>query len=305
MSNIELTDESSKHEKRVTRLSAHKRRTLTMLSYFEQGIKHALSGKQVRRYRLCHNYLLFRHFPDLEKTTLHEAKHCDMHLLCPMCAIRRAARAVMKYEEKTFELLHRNPRLRLYYVVLTVKNVERLDIGFDHLERSMRLLVARRRAANSFLHGKKQFAYAANSVFANVSAGTYSFEVKRGKNSGLWHPHVNLLLLTDKPISQTGISEEWRGITKDSHVVHCEKKPGTRDAFVEIFKYALKFSDMELADTYHAWETLRGRRLTGSFGDFRGLEIVKDEEEDVSLAFEELFYRFDGTKYALSNKSRL
>ena len=305
MSNIEFSDESPKHEKRVTRLAAHKRRTLTMLNYFEYGTKHSLSGKQVRRYRLCHNYLLFRYFPDLEKTTLHEAKHCDMHLLCPMCAIRRAARAVMKYEEKTFELLNRNPRLRLYYVVLTVKNGKRLSTCFDHLERSMRLLVKRRREAVSYLNGKKQLAYAANSVFAGVSAGAYSFEVKRGANSGLWLPHVNLLLLTDKPISQVAISDEWRGITMDSYVVHCEKKPDTRKAFVEIFKYALKFSDMELADTYYAWETLRGRRLTGSFGDFRGLEIVKDETEDVPLAFEELFYRFDGYEYTLSNKNRL
>jgi len=169
----------------------------------------------------------------------------------------------------------------------------------------MRLLVKRRREAVSYLNGKKQLAYAANSVFAGVSAGAYSFEVKRGANSGLWHPHVNLLLLTDKPISQVAISDEWRGITKDSYVVHCEKKPDTRKAFVEIFKYALKFSDMELADTYYAWETLRGRRLTGSFGDFRGLEIVKDETEDVPLAFEELFYRFDGYEYTLSNKNRL
>ena len=306
MSNIEFSDESPKHEKRVTRLAAHKRRTLTMLNYFKYATKHSLSGKQVRRYRLCHNYLLFRYFPDLEKTTLHEARHCDMHLLCPMCAIRRAARAVMKYEEKTFELLHRNPRLWLYYVVLTVKNGKRLSTCFDHLEQSMRLLVARRREAISYHKtGRKKFAYAAKSVFAGVSAGAYSFEVKRGENSGLWHPHVNLLLLTDKPISQAAISEEWRGITKDSYVVHCERKPDTRKAFVEIFKYALKFSDMELADTYHAWETLRGRRLTGSFGDFRGLEIVKDDVEDVPLAFEELFYRFDGYEYTLSTKSRL
>jgi plasmid rolling circle replication initiator protein Rep len=305
MTNIEFSDESPKHEKRVTRLAAHKRRTLTMLNFLEYCTKHLLSGKQVRRYRFCHNYLLFRYFPDLEKTTLHDAKHCDMHLLCPMCAIRRAARAVMKYEEKTFELLNRNPRLRLYYVVLTVKNVERLDIGFAHLERSMRLLVARRRDALKAKRGAIKNNYALNSVFAGVSAGAYSFEVKRGENSGLWHPHVNLLLLTDKPISQAGISEEWHGVTKDSYVVYCEKKLDTRKAFVEIFKYALKFSDMELADTYHAWETLRGRRLTGSFGDFRGLDIVKDDEEDTPLAFEELFYRFDGRKYARSKKQPL
>jgi hypothetical protein len=304
MSNIEFADESSKHDKRVTRLAAHKRRTVSMLDYFF-SCKHSLSAQQLRRYRWCHNYLLFRHFPQSQKTILHEAKHCDIHLLCPMCAIRRAARAVMKYEEKVRELLVRNPSLRLYYVVLTVKNTERLDIGFDHLERSVRLLVARRRDALKAKHGAIKNNYALNSVFAGVSAGAYSFEVKRGANSGLWHPHVNLLLLTDKPISQAVIREEWRKITKDSFVVNCQKKSDERGAFVEIFKYALKFSEMEFADNYEAWEILRGRRLTGSFGDFRGLEITKNDDEDVPEEFIELFYRFDGTKYARSDKSRL
>lgn len=305
MTNIEFVDESSKHEKRVTRLSVHKRRTLEMLGYFFSGVRHALSAQQLRRYRWCHNYLLFRHFPDLEKTVLHEAKHCDMHLLCPMCAIRRAARGVMKYEEKTLELLSRNPRLRLYYVVLTVKNTERLDIGFDHLERSMRLLITRRRDALKAKRGAIKNNYALSSVFAGVSAGSYSFEVKRGENSGFWHPHVNLLLLTDKPISQAAISKEWEQITRDSYIVHCEQKPDTRKAFVEIFKYALKFSDMELSDTYHAWETLRGRRLTGSFGDFRGLKIPENDDEPVPFAFEELLYRFDGYEYIQGERNRL
>jgi hypothetical protein len=225
-----------------------------------------------------------------------------------MCAIRRAARAVMKYEERTLELLNRNPRLRLYYVVLTVKNVERLDIGFDHLERSMRLLIARRREAISYAKtGRKQFAYAANSVFAAVSAGAYSFEVKRGENSGLWHPHSNILLLTEKPISISALSDEWKRVTQDSHVVYCEQQPDVKKSFVEIFKYALKFSDMQFSDNYHAWETLRGRRLTGSFGEFRGLQIPENDEDNETnlLAYEELFYRFNGSEYARTDKNRL
>lgn len=306
MTNIEFNDDSTKHERRVTRLASHKCRTLVMLDYLGSR-KHALSGKQLRRYRFCHNYLLFRHYLDLEKTTLHEAKHCDMHLLCPMCAIRRAAKTVMCYESKTAELVVRNPRLSLYYVVLTIRNDKNLDRSFAHLEQSVRLLIARRREALSYAKtGRKRFAYAANSVFAGVSAGAYSFEIKRGENSGLWHPHVNLLLLADKPISQSMISAEWLQITQDSYITHCERKLRAKDAFVEIFKYALKFSDMALADTYHTWKTLRGRRLTGSFGDFRGLDISKTDSEPDEAAlqdFIELFYRFDGCKYGLEKRN--
>lgn len=306
MANIEFSDESSKHGKRVSRLGAHKCRTLGMLSFLNNEIfTHKLTANQLRRYRSCHNHLLFRHYPTFKKTKLHEAKHCDIHLLCPMCAIRRAARAVMKYEEKTLELLARNHRLRLYYVVLTVKNTERLDIGFDYLERSMKLLLKRRREAISFLKGKKQLAYAENTTLAGVTAGAYSFEVKRGKNSGLWHPHVNLLLLSEKSISPLDLSEEWFGITNDSYVVYCNEAPDVKQSFVEIFKYALKFSEMEFMDTYHAWEILQKRRLCGSFGEFRGLQVEKENDLDVPDEFIELFYRFNGTKYGLDDKNRL
>ena len=290
------------------RLGAHKRRTLTVLDYLNNEISsHKLSASQFFRYSYCHNHLLFHHYPALEKTKLHEVMHCDIHLLCPMCAIRRAARSVMKYEEKYRELLSRNPVLKLYYVVLTVKNMENLEEGFEHLEKSMRLLVKRRREAISYVNGKsKASAYAAGSVFAGVAAGAYSFEVKRGANSGLWHPHVNLLLLSDKQIRTPQLMNEWYSITEDSYIVDCQRVRDSKQSFVEIFKYALKFSDMTPADTYHTWETLRTRRLCGSFGDFRGLEITKaDEHVEPSEEFIELFYRFEAKRYAPSDKNRL
>lgn len=304
MTNVLFVDDSAKHEKRVLSLGAHKRRTSQMLNFLK-GEHHQLSELQVNRYTQCHNYLLFRHYPALEKTKLHYARHCDIHLLCPMCAIRRAARAVMKYDKKCQTLVFANSQLRLYYAVLTIKNTEDLERGFEHLETSMRLLVQRRRAALSYAKGQKQFAYAAKSIFANVSAGAYSFEFKRGKNSDLWHPHVNLLLLTENSLSARKLSAEWEQVTKDSHVVYCKKAHDSKQSFVEIFKYALKFSEMELADNYHAWEILRKRRLCGSFGDFRGLDVsdVDDEVDEASLQeFIELFYRFNGYRYALSER---
>ena len=305
MTNVLFVDDSTKHEKRVLSLGAHKRRTSGMLNFLK-GEHHQLSELQVNRYTQCHNYLLFRHYPALEKTKLHDARHCNIHLLCPMCAIRRAARAVMKYDKKCQTLVSINPRLRLYYAVLTIKNTENLEQGFEHLETSMRLLVKRRREALSYLNGKsKNSAYTVNSIFVNVSAGAYSFEFKRGRNSDLWHPHVNLLLLTENSLSVRKLSAEWEQVTKDSYVVYCKKAHDSKQSFVEIFKYALKFSEMEFGDNYHAWEILRKRRLCGSFGDFRGLDVsdADDEVDEASLQeFIELFYRFNGYRYALSER---
>lgn len=305
MVKIDFNNDSVKHKRRVMSLGAHKRRTRAMLDFLKEQ-HHQLNESQITRYTHCHNYLLFRHYPVLQKTKLHDARHCDIHLLCPMCATRRGAKQVMKYDKKCQTLVSANPQLRLYYAVLTIKNTENLEEGFEHLETSMRLLVKRRREALSYLNGKsKNSAYTVNSIFANVSAGAYSFEFKRGKNSDLWHPHVNLLLLTEKPLSARKLSAEWEQVTKDSHVVYCKKTRDSKQSFVEIFKYALKFSEMEFADNYHAWEILRKRRLCGSFGDFRGLDVsdIDDEVDEASLQeFIELFYRFNGYRYALSER---
>jgi hypothetical protein len=65
---------------------------------------------------------------------------------------------------------------------------------------------------------------------------------------------------------------------------------------MEVFKYAVKFSDQAPADTVHAWLTLARKRLLGSSGVFRGVE-VPDDLLDASTAFDHLpyvtlFYRY-------------
>lgn len=75
-----------------------------------------------------------------------------------------------------------------------------------------------------------------------------------------------------------------------------------RGGFLEVFKYAVKFADQEPADTVHAFQVLKGRRLLDSAGAFRGVEVpqeLTDEPLD-GLPYVELFYRFLGAGYGLS-----
>lgn len=302
---IDISDEKTHHEKRIERLSLHKYRTLWMSHLV--STRQVLNANQLYRYRNCHNYLLFRYYPHADKKKLHETKHCDIHLLCPMCAIRRAARQVQRYEEKVNALLKNNPNLKLYYVVLTIKNQENLLSAYQHLTKSYRLLSDRRRQAIHYKKTQKiSYYYAKDSVFRNVSAGAYSIEIKRGENSGLWHPHMNLLLLTEDVIEQEEISKEWESITQDSYIVHCvetSENQTIKDALVEIFKYALKYSEMECDDTVFTYQTLRSKRLFGSFGEFRGLDIdIDDNDTYEHLEYVELFYSYatKSRKYILT-----
>lgn len=181
-------------------------------------------------------------------------------------------------------------RLRPWLVTLTVKDGSDLSERFKHLTKAQRELWMRKhRARGSSLDG--------------VRAAVWSYEVKRGRDSGLWHPHLHMVAMAEHAPDSRQLSAEWLNITADSFIVDVRpiNQHDPASGFLEVFKYALKFSDMEPADTYAAHLVLKGRRLVGSAGLFRGIEIPEslvDEPLD-DLPFAELFYRFTGTGYSL------
>jgi hypothetical protein len=77
--------------------------------------------------------------------------------------------------------------------------------------------------------------------------------------------------------------------------------------FVEVFKYAVKFSDQSHADTLHAFLTLKGKRLIASAGAFRGVpeppDLLDDSEALEGLPFVTLFYRYLPQGYTLGGSA--
>ena len=140
---------------------------------------------------------------------------------------------------------------------------------------------------------------------AKATAGVYSNEFKRGRNSGEWHPHSHMVWLCHELPDKFKLSEEWRKYTGDSFIVDVTPFYSEDDVvkgFCEVFKYAVKFSDLPLSDNLHAFEVLGGKRLVGSFGDFRGVEVPKNLEDEIledDLPFIEMFYKFTTGGYSL------
>ena len=52
--------------------------------------------------------------------------------------------------------------------------------------------------------------------FAKAVGGVHSIEVKRGKGSGLWHPHVHMIWLCHEAPDQAKLRQEWEGWAGDS-----------------------------------------------------------------------------------------
>lgn len=286
------SDDANGLPSRLNRYSKAHHRALLMADYArEQGqVKLALQMHN------CGEYLLFRHFYRVEKIRLHAAQFCNKHLLCPLCAIRRGAKQVQAYLARLQVIRQTNPELRLSLVTLTVKDGEDLGERFRHLTGAFRTMQQARR---SYLAGKGPYV-----EMAKFEGAVGSYEFKRGKNSGEWHPHLHMVVLHRQSISSKQLSTDWLKYTGDSFIVDVtafDEDQDLVDGFLEVFKYALKFSDMPLEDNWEGFKTLTGKRLVFSFGLFWGVDVPEEltEEDLEDEPFIDLLFRFSkGSGYS-------
>jgi hypothetical protein len=279
--------------KKIDRYSKAKRGAIDVADYMASMPEHQAMGAKVQS---CGDYLLFRHYFTVDRVRLHGASLCKKHLLCPLCAIRRGAKSLKAYLDR-FEIIQaEKPHLLPFLVTLTVKDGDDLAERFKHLYKGQRELWMRK------LRGR-------GSVLDGVQGAVWSYEIKRGKNSGKWHPHLHMIALAESIPDQQQLAIEWQNITGDSFIV--DVRPISQDdpasGFVEVFKYAVKFSDQTPADTVHAWVTLAGKRLLGSSGCFRGVEVpeglLDDSEGFEGLPYIQLFYCYMPAGYSLAKRS--
>jgi hypothetical protein len=281
--------------KRVSRYGQAKKRALDQAEFIVT-LPEARAVDLAGRISICGDYLLFRHYFTVDQVRLHAARFCMKHLLCPLCAIRRGAKALGAYLPRYERIRAERPDLAPFLVTLTVKDGPDLAERFKHLQ-----------AAQRELWKRKQRIY--SSVLDQVEGAVWSYEVKRGAGSGQWHPHLHMVALSRVQPDAGQLAAEWREITGDSFIVDVRpiSQADPASGFLEVFKYALKFSDMSLADTWQAFCVLGGRRLVASAGLFRGVEIPADlaDEPLDGLPYVELFYRYlGGLGYALQKGHR-
>ena len=284
-------DEAKLLDERITRYGVAHTRSRAMLDYLREAPSQT-SIKTAAGLASCGNYLHFREYFTVSKVRLHSASFCRQHLVCPLCAIRRGAKALGAYLTRWQVLQEERPDLRPYLLTLTVKNGDDLEERQAHLSKCLRKLLDHRRNFNSGVPRARW------TELCKADGAVYTLELtNKGKG---WHPHCHMILLAASPPSQSDLSAEWHKITGDSMVVDCRPILGDPvEGFMEVFKYAVKFSDLTLADNWHAAQILKGKRLLNSFGLFRGVEIPEsmlDEPLD-GLPYLDRFYRYLGDEY--------
>jgi hypothetical protein len=279
---------------RLERYGKARLRALSVLEYGREtcntsapiGGRGASVASVLGRLDRCGNYLEFHHYHSVDQVRLARADFCKQHLLCQLCAARRGSTYMGAYLPKFLSLMTQYPHLKPVLVTLTVKSREGLADAFAHLMGSYRVLADRRRTVRKGNRGKTEWAKVAGLVGA--------VEFTHGANG--WHPHIHAIALVDSWLDQKALSREWHEITGDSFIVGLTalKMTDPAKSFAEVFKYAVKFSDLSPELTWEAYRTLGGARLVFSVGCFRGVE-VPDSLTDVpieGLPYTAYFYRF-------------
>lgn len=192
-----------------------------------------------------------------------------------------------------------------YHITLTVKhnNAQTLDFLMDKLWEAKEKLAQKFRNSKRNTHKSKSFMYNFDGIVSSVEI-TYS--PKSGR-----HPHIHMLVCTDKEISteysqkmgtesNRELQKEWYKITKDSYQVAIRKITVNKDNYSrkgigEVFKYAVKFSKLDIPQLSEVMEIqqVKKYRFFATYGIFRGWKIEKTERLDndrfVERAFE--YYR--------------
>lgn len=277
---------------RLNKLTLAKKHNLSFQSYLDTQDRHKpLEAKLAARVRACGDFVSFRIWKNTGEVTLYRANFCGHHLLCETCAIRRSsasmARYINRYEAHT-------KGLKPYLVTFTVKDGEDLSERLRHLKRGVQELCKRRHR-----HAKTEW--------EKTLGGVFSYEVKRGSGSGLWHPHCHALVLVDpkNPIDARALSAEWGAFMSDSFIVDVRpiSTQNLGGGFAEVFKYALKTTDMTHEDRWDAYQVMKRQRLIQSFGCLRGVEDVtpEDEAEDMNQTgdYQEVWCRWFKDRYLI------
>lgn len=287
-------DEAQVLPARLERYSTAKYRALRMADYASGQGEARISSKL----HDCGQWLLFRDYYTAGKIRLYAGKFCWLPLLCPFCALRRAAKMMKAYMDKLALVQAEAPGLQVYFVTFTIKNGPDLGERFKHLRSAMKSMTQARR---DHLSNPKKNRHV---EFAKAVGGVHAIESKRGANSQEWHPHAHMIWLCYEKPDAAKLAEEWKHWTGDSFVVDVRPFENQADlvgGFLELFKYALKFSDLPLPDNWEAYKRLKGKRLIDSFGCLRGVEVpdeMTDEGFD-DLPYVEMLYRYTRAGYSL------
>lgn len=251
-----------------------------LIPYIQDHYPYLLSNPH-RKQRIteCCNMVAFRRYLESWDVRLVSSNFCKYDRICIACATKRAMRMIKKFKEWIeSQNLYNKQR---YYLVLTISHK-----ASDNLEDLMtRLQAYKSRLAKAYRNSKRK-EQKSKSFFSQFDWMVISIEIAH-KWKFWWHPHINILACTDNdmPIqsiyshgtTNPELLEERKKITDWTSYIHnirkieVKKDHFSRSGIGEVFKYAIKFSDLtmeQLAEVMVA-QYKHQYRFFATYGIFR------------------------------------
>lgn len=247
-------------------MRSHENKKL-ITAYLKEHKPHLLwSIRKEWRIKECCNVLRFKDDENGEKK-LYKANFCKYDKFCLACSTRRAIKMIQRFEKHIVD--NGLDAKYWYHITLTIKHNKSQTLQ----ELMNKLQQARQKLAQRFRNSKRK-EHKDKSFMHNFDGMVSSIEITYGKSGR--HPHIHMLVCGEKNIeveyskalgtlSHRLLQKEWYKLTWDSYSVGMRKIDVNKNHFSrrgigEVFKYAVKFSKLNIPQLAEIIELQYGNR---------------------------------------------
>ncbi len=258
-----------------------------LLEHYPQVLR---NPNRKQRMRECCNMIAFRRYLDTGNVQLVSSNFCKYDRICIACATKRAMRMIKKFSQGIEENWLYSKKW--YYIVLTISHKE-----WDKLSDLMdRLMLYKEKLARAYRNSKRDN-QKSKSFFTQFDGMVMSIEIAHKWKNG-WHPHINILACSNNDIpteskfvkwnTNQQLLDEWKEITSGTSYIHnirpieVKKDHFSRSGIGEVFKYAIKFSDLSMEQLAEVMVNQHKHkyRFFATYGIFRGWKIWEGPKYD-------------------------
>lgn len=282
----------------ISKMLVGQQKKQEILAYFSENYPNLLwNSVRTDRIKSCCNVLRFINY--WNDTKLVKWNFCKYDKICIACATRRSIKMIQHFIQGIEK--HNLQDKHWYHIVLTIRHKKS-----DTLNHLIERLMKHKLQLTQSVRNSKRTSQSKTNFFSQFQGTVSSIEVTHGKN---WrHPHLHLLVCWDidipvefssklQTLSNRELQKERFKLTGDSFCVAMRKLDVTKDHFdrqwiAEVFKYAVKFSSLELPQLAEliALQNAKQHRFYATTGIFRGWDKNTAKTLPSYLSDEEVEY---------------
>lgn len=157
----------------------------------------------------------------IQKEEIFEVNHCNIFALCPVCAEKVSRRRREKHRGEILLLAEKYEYA--YMINFTTRNAETFELSYSQLRTAMRkyILMGQMRGVNA-----KGETVRSHGEASKIKAMAVSIEIKKGKNSKMWHVHGHAIAFCDRRIDYQMYDQEKKlKIIKDYKEINKRNPP--------------------------------------------------------------------------------